>query len=594
MTQIQLQPVKVSEIVMTAGTQMRSWMNTEAISEYAALMKEGVEFDPIEVYLVDDKFILVNGFHRVNAAIKAQLESISALITVGTLEQALWASIAANKKNALKRNTSDIQRAIEAALLHPNGAELSDRQIADHVGCSHPTVGSARAKLMATGKLSSADVRKGKDGRSISTAAIGKQHQMEQWQALVYKPWIVSAGKADLYLIHNGDEYLDISLKSSESILSKRYHLEYNYFSPHGSRDSGSGVRVDKKYVKLFEADDLNVYIQEFADLPELMQRVAKAAFNEKGYSYPKLYKFGLVDPALQPGDKAAKIEKDYSKKPFPVIGSVIGVSQSFIHARRFGSSKDEIWYGGQLAPLETALRTGGAPLVLNSYYQWVSADGMKWIDEFAGLKAYYAPESLLLIKCQDAFITFGDDAVQASATNLPGISGHDDKFGPVFITFDQTALTNYAKTLPVAYYEDRSETLRRFWQNLVAVQARPPAPAPAPEFEDRSTLDELEIDEQLAEQVITDDDGPMTHPGIPSQVFHDSSQSDQAVQSMYVQLGNFGFDEIADLPPALERMLLFINGLYKPDETVHESINVWRNFLNRVEATIFESEQVQ
>lgn len=108
----QLQAVKVSEIVMNAGTQMRAWMDTNTIAEYAALMKEGVQFDPIEVYLVDNQPVLVDGFHRVNAAIKAGREALEAHITVGTMEQAIWASIAANKKNALKRNSSDIQKAV--------------------------------------------------------------------------------------------------------------------------------------------------------------------------------------------------------------------------------------------------------------------------------------------------------------------------------------------------------------------------------------------------------------------------------------------------------------------------------------------------
>jgi predicted transcriptional regulator len=37
------------------------------------------------------------------------------------------------------------RRAVEAALRHPKSATLSDRQIAEHVGVSHPMVSKFRA-----------------------------------------------------------------------------------------------------------------------------------------------------------------------------------------------------------------------------------------------------------------------------------------------------------------------------------------------------------------------------------------------------------------------------------------------------------------
>jgi len=56
---------------------------------------------------------------------------------------------------------------------HPNGAKLSDRQIAEHVGVTAPMVGKYREELSATAKDLQSDQRTGRDGRTIDTTNIG-------------------------------------------------------------------------------------------------------------------------------------------------------------------------------------------------------------------------------------------------------------------------------------------------------------------------------------------------------------------------------------------------------------------------------------
>src|SRR5690606_27563817 len=43
--------------------------------------------------------------------------------------------------------------AIKAALRHPNGAQMPDREIARHLGVDHKTVGGWREKLQASGEI---------------------------------------------------------------------------------------------------------------------------------------------------------------------------------------------------------------------------------------------------------------------------------------------------------------------------------------------------------------------------------------------------------------------------------------------------------
>jgi hypothetical protein len=52
-----------------------------------------------------------------------------------------------NKSHGLRRTNADKQRAVEAALLHPKSRELSDSQIARHVGVDHKTVSAQRSIL---------------------------------------------------------------------------------------------------------------------------------------------------------------------------------------------------------------------------------------------------------------------------------------------------------------------------------------------------------------------------------------------------------------------------------------------------------------
>lgn len=81
---------------------------------------------------------------------------IDADVRQGTQEDAIWFSLGANAewdRVGKKRTRADVQRAIERALRHANGAGKSDRQIAEHVGCDHKTVGKARERMGASGEI---------------------------------------------------------------------------------------------------------------------------------------------------------------------------------------------------------------------------------------------------------------------------------------------------------------------------------------------------------------------------------------------------------------------------------------------------------
>lgn len=142
------------ELIRTdGGTQPRAALDFDAIDDYTDAMATGIKFPPVVVFDDGDNYWLADGFHRTKAADQAGLTEILCEIHSGTQADAQWYSYSANKANGLRRTNDDKARAVQAALLHPNGASLSDRKIAKHVGVDHSTVLRWREKLGSCGAL---------------------------------------------------------------------------------------------------------------------------------------------------------------------------------------------------------------------------------------------------------------------------------------------------------------------------------------------------------------------------------------------------------------------------------------------------------
>jgi predicted XRE-type DNA-binding protein len=157
-----------TEIRLDGGTQCRKEIDIKQVDRLVELLEEGVTLDPSEVMFDGEHLWLVDGFHRHLAYEKAGIEDIPVIINRGdSLADAQFAASAANKtnKSQLPRTRADIRNAISLALaVRP---EMSDRAIAEHVGCSHPLVSKVRqesTEQSSGGKFTTEIVRVGKDG----------------------------------------------------------------------------------------------------------------------------------------------------------------------------------------------------------------------------------------------------------------------------------------------------------------------------------------------------------------------------------------------------------------------------------------------
>jgi hypothetical protein len=92
---------------------------------------------------------------------------------LGNIDDARWESIGANKSHGLRRTNEDKRNAIQQALLHPKGAELSNVKIAEHVGVAESSVRNVRKEMEMTSQIAKSTERTGRDGRTIKTSSIG-------------------------------------------------------------------------------------------------------------------------------------------------------------------------------------------------------------------------------------------------------------------------------------------------------------------------------------------------------------------------------------------------------------------------------------
>ncbi len=146
----------------------------DVVTEYATAMNAGAKFPPIIVFSDGENYWPADGFHRMAAASEANLDEVPCEVRPGSRADAQWFSYSANQSHGLQRNNRDKESAVKAALRHPKGGKLSNKQIAEHVGVSHPFVGGIRRRMEADGSLETVTSRTGADGRTINTSNIGK------------------------------------------------------------------------------------------------------------------------------------------------------------------------------------------------------------------------------------------------------------------------------------------------------------------------------------------------------------------------------------------------------------------------------------
>jgi protein gp37 len=166
-----MQEIPLNSIRLDGHTQPRAELNMLVVADYAESYERGDTLPPIQVVFDGSHYWPWDGFHRFHARQQANFNTIAADVRPGTVDDARWLALSANRTHGLRRTNEDKRRSVEGALaMHP---EMSDRAIAEHCGVTHPTVSEARQRLEES--TSQPHTRLGRDGRTIDTSNIGRR-----------------------------------------------------------------------------------------------------------------------------------------------------------------------------------------------------------------------------------------------------------------------------------------------------------------------------------------------------------------------------------------------------------------------------------
>jgi hypothetical protein len=139
--------------------QNRAETNDDLVREYAEMMQSGIKFDAAQGIQDDSgQTFIWDGWHRGQAA-KIAGTPLRIDVRSGSKQEAEWLALSANQKHGLRRPQVDKQHVIRAALLHPYGVRLSNREIARHCGVSDKTVGKIRCELEASAEITQIEKR---------------------------------------------------------------------------------------------------------------------------------------------------------------------------------------------------------------------------------------------------------------------------------------------------------------------------------------------------------------------------------------------------------------------------------------------------
>ena len=139
--------IAISQLRTDGGTQPRSQLNWLVIDEYADAMRDGVQFPAVTVFYDGSDYWLADGFHRVNAAQQAGLDTINADIRQGARRDAILYSVGANAGHGLRRTNEDKRRAVLALLNDDEWRQWSDREISRRCNVSNNFVSVLRSSL---------------------------------------------------------------------------------------------------------------------------------------------------------------------------------------------------------------------------------------------------------------------------------------------------------------------------------------------------------------------------------------------------------------------------------------------------------------
>jgi hypothetical protein len=160
--------LKLSEIQSDCGTQVRDSICEETVTRYSERMQEGDKFPAVHVFSDGNGFYLADGFHRIMAAQRVGFLDFHCEIHKGTIKDAMWFAMGANRENGRPMSKGDVRAAVEKALR--TWPDKSQQQIADQIGCSQYLVCKVKEDIISKNNTEIPQTRTDAMGRTRPTS----------------------------------------------------------------------------------------------------------------------------------------------------------------------------------------------------------------------------------------------------------------------------------------------------------------------------------------------------------------------------------------------------------------------------------------
>lgn len=166
--------VPIAQVVLDPQAQPRTNIDSTLVDEYAReIAKPGgpALFPPIRAFYdaSEERYYVGDGFHRTMAAEQAGHALIKAIVSPGTLRDAIVYSCSANADHGKRRTNEDKRRAVRRLLTDEEWSQWSDSLIAEKANVSQPFVSKLRKELQAeTGQKPPEKRRAVRDGKEVT------------------------------------------------------------------------------------------------------------------------------------------------------------------------------------------------------------------------------------------------------------------------------------------------------------------------------------------------------------------------------------------------------------------------------------------
>ncbi len=177
--------IKISDVRIDGGAQSRASIDQNIVADYAEAMAAKAVFPPVVAYFDGSAYWLADGFHRYQACIRAELDTIAADVRQGTQRDAILFSVGANASHGLRRTSDDKRRAVLTLLNDKEWSKWSANQIAKQCGVSHTFVNGLKSSLETVSSEKRAYTTKHGTQAEMNTAKIGGKSKPDQEPKIV-------------------------------------------------------------------------------------------------------------------------------------------------------------------------------------------------------------------------------------------------------------------------------------------------------------------------------------------------------------------------------------------------------------------------